>query len=45
MLATEVRRGSSIKNYDAIFIDLYTMHYILYFHLPSDLLICNFIYL
>jgi hypothetical protein len=28
MLATEVRLGPSIQNYNAIFIRLYTMHYI-----------------
>jgi len=43
MFATEVRRWSSIQNNYATFIRPYTPHYILYFHLPSDLFICNFV--
>jgi hypothetical protein len=43
MLDTEVRHGSSIQNYNAISLRLYTPQCALCFHLPSDLFICIFI--
>jgi len=43
MFVIEVRHRSSIQNNYTIFARPYTLQYILYFHLSSDIFFCNFI--